>query len=103
MQAWNFLRKLTITALAATVTSLCMATTEANEADEAELDSVKVLGPATTARILKAREQGPFKDWADFLKRVKGFKAKGAEHLSQSGLTVNGAPFDATNNGQTKP
>ena len=82
--------------------SCCLAT-EINQATEAELDSVKGLGPATTARILKARVQGPFKDWADFLKRVKGFKAKGAEHLSQAGLTVNGQPFDAAKAGPSQP
>ena len=103
MPAWTTARKFGIALLLAFVTGLCLASVEANEANEAELDSVKGLGPASTARILKAREQGPFKDWADFLKRVKGFKAKGAELLSQAGLTVNGAPFNATNNGQTKP
>jgi len=103
MPAWTTARKFGVALLLAFVTGLCLAAVEANEADEAELDSVKGLGPATTARILKAREQGPFKDWADFLKRVKGFKAKGAEHLSQAGLTVNGQPFDAAKAGPSKP
>ncbi len=93
MRTLNRLRLLGLAALALTLSSVCMASTELNDATEAELDSIKGLGPSSTARILKAREQGPFKDWADFLKRVKGFKAKGAEHLSGGGLTVNGAPF----------
>lgn len=68
--------------------------TEANQANEAELDSVKGLGPASTARILKARETGgPFKDWADLMKRVKGIKPATAKKLSNAGLTVNGLAY----------
>ena len=50
MRPWNLLCKWTITALAVSVTSLCLASIEVNNADEAELDSVKGLGPASTAR-----------------------------------------------------
>jgi competence protein ComEA len=72
-----------------TIISLqCFAGTEANSATEAELDAIKGLGPASTALILKAREQGPFKDWKDFVKRVKGIKAAKAAQLSANGLTV---------------
>lgn len=67
--------------------------TDVNQANEAELDSVKGLGPASTARILKAREQGPFKDWADFMHRVKGIKPATAKRLSDAGLTVNGQAY----------
>lgn len=74
--------------------------TEVNQATEAELDSIKGLGPASTARILQARESGPFQDWADFLRRVKGFQSRSAARLSEAGLTVNGQHFDAT--GKTK-
>lgn len=67
--------------------------TDVNKANEAELDSVKGLGPASTARILKAREKGPFKDWADFMQRVKGIKPAVAKRLSDAGLTVNGQAY----------
>jgi competence protein ComEA len=103
MLAWTTARKFGIALMLALVTGLCLASVEANDADEATLDSVKGLGPASTARILKAREQGAFKDWADFLKRVKGFKAKAAEQLSQGGFTVNGQPFDAAKASPSKP
>jgi len=66
---------------------------EINTANEAELDSVKGLGPSSTARILKARESGPFKDWADLGRRVKGIKPATAEKLSAGGLTVNMQPY----------
>ncbi len=81
-------------ALACLLAAASIGATEINQATEAELDSVKGLGPASTARILQAREQAPFKDWADFLRRVKGFKTNAAERLSEAGLTVNGAAFE---------
>jgi competence protein ComEA len=61
---------------------------DVNTANEAELDSIKGLGPSSTARILKAREQGPFKDWSDLMRRVKGIKPAMAAKLSDAGLTV---------------
>lgn len=80
--------------LASLVAAAAIGATEINQATEAELDSVKGLGPASTARILQAREQAPFKDWADFMRRVKGFKAATAARVSEAGLTVNGAAFE---------
>lgn len=66
---------------------------DVNSATEAQLDGVKGLGPSSTGRILEARAVGPFKDWADFMARVKGIKTSAATKLSAEGLTVNGAPF----------
>jgi competence protein ComEA len=68
---------------------------DVNRANEAELDGIKGLGPSSTARILKARETGPFKSWADFMARVKGIKAATATKLSAAGLTVGDAPYPA--------
>lgn len=69
---------------------------EANSATEAELDSVKGLGPAQTARILQAREQGgAFQDWADLMRRVKGIKPATATRLSRNGFTVQNQPYEA--------
>jgi competence protein ComEA len=67
---------------------------DANTANEAELDSVKGLGPASTARILAARSSGPFADWADLMRRVQGIKPATARKLTLGGLTVNNTPFD---------
>lgn len=77
-----------ILALSAAGASLALAV-EVNTATEAELDSVKGLGPSQTARILQAREKGQFKDWADLMARVKGIRPATAEKLSVNGLTVN--------------
>lgn len=66
---------------------------DVNTATEAQLDGVKGLGPSSTARILQARDAGTFKDWKDFMARVKGIKLGTARKLSGVGLTVNGAPL----------
>lgn len=69
---------------------------EVNNATEAQLDGLRGLGPSQTARILQAREAGPFKDWADFMARVKGIKAPTATKLSAQGLTVGGTTYPGT-------
>jgi competence protein ComEA len=72
--------------------SACFAV-DVNRASEAELDGIKGLGPSSTARVLKAREAGPFKSWSDFMARVKGIKPATATKLSAAGLTVGDAPY----------
>ena len=86
------LSKRWLTALALCLPLACWAV-DVNQATEAELDGIKGLGPASTARILKARETGPFKSWADLMARVKGIKPATAGKLSTNGLTVNQQPF----------
>jgi competence protein ComEA len=77
-----------------------LAAVEVNTANEAELDSVNGLGPASTARILAARSQGPFMDWPDLMRRVSGIGPATARKLSRNGLIVNGVPLEpATANG----
>jgi competence protein ComEA len=82
--------------LALWVSLSAAAAVEINTANEAELDSVRGLGPSSTARILKAREAGPFTDWQDMMRRVKGIKQSTAQKLSRQGLTVNGQALDET-------
>ena len=57
--------------------------------------ALKGVGPALSKRIVDARKQGEFKDWPDFMSRVKGVKEKAATKLSAEGLTVNGQSFGA--------
>ena len=68
---------------------------EINQANEAELDSVRGFGPPTTARILLERAKAPFSNWADLMRRVKGIKDARARQLSSEGMTVNGQPYPA--------
>ena len=69
---------------------------ELNSANEAELDSLRGIGPPTTRRILAAREQALFANWDDFLRRVKGLGPHHAQRLSAQGLTIDGLPFAAS-------
>ena len=76
--------------------ALAMAAVDVNKATGPELDAVKGIGPATSKIIVEERKKGAFKDWPDFINRVKGVGDKRAENLSEAGLTVNGATFKST-------
>jgi competence protein ComEA len=69
------------------------AAVDVNKATVAELDGIKGIGPAMSARILDARKRGEFKSWDDLLARVKGIGQGNAAKYSAGGLTVNGEPF----------
>ncbi|HMW23266.1 MAG TPA: helix-hairpin-helix domain-containing protein [Burkholderiaceae bacterium] len=70
------------------------AAVDVNKADQAALDSVKGIGPAIATKIIDERKKGAFKDWADFIDRVKGVGEGNAAKFSAEGLTVNGASFN---------
>ena len=86
-----------LTVLFALVTALSLSTAfaavDANKATEAELDSVKGIGPVTSRLIMAERKKGEFKNWADFIGRVKGLGEKSAAKFSAEGLTVSGAAY----------
>lgn len=71
----------------------CFAAVEVNQAGAAELDSVKGIGPAMSSRILDERRRGNFKDWNDFIARVKGLGEGNAARFSAAGMTVNGTAY----------
>ena len=68
---------------------------EINLASEAELDSVRGMGPAMSRAILAERQRQPFTDWADLMRRVKGIRSASAERFAAQGLTVNGQTWSA--------
>jgi competence protein ComEA len=68
---------------------------EINQASEAELDSVRGMGPAMSRAILAERQRQPFTDWADLMRRVKGIRSASAERFAAQGLTVNGQTWSA--------
>lgn len=71
-----------------------MADVEVNQGSVADLDAIKGIGPALSGRIVEARKQGDFKDWADLIARVPGIREAAAARLSAAGLTVNGRPYE---------
>lgn len=69
------------------------AAVDVNKASEADLDSIKGIGPGTSAKIIEQRKSAPFKSWGDLMTRVSGIGARRAASLSEQGLTVNGEAF----------
>ena len=79
--------------LLALCAAVSFAAVDINKATVADLDSIKGIGPATSAKMLDERKASPFKDWADLIQRVPGIGDKRATKLSAQGLTVNGDAF----------
>jgi competence protein ComEA len=69
------------------------AAVDVNKASEADLDGIKGIGPVTSKLILSERKKGDFKNWEDFVTRVKGVGDKNAAKFSAEGLTVGGAAY----------
>jgi competence protein ComEA len=82
-----------LAAVLAFVAMSVFAAVDVNKATPAELDGVKGIGPAISAKIVAERSKSPFKDWDDMVNRVSGIGEKSALKLSEGGLTVNGAAY----------
>jgi competence protein ComEA len=87
--------KLLMGLLLALMSSLSFAAVDLNKASQADLESIKGIGPAMSTRILDERKKSDFKDWLDFVDRVKGVGPGNASKFSEAGLTVNGASYAA--------
>lgn len=72
------------------------AAVDANKASQAELETVKGIGPGLSAKILDARKAGAFKDWNDMVERVSGIGPGNAAKFSQAGLMVNNVAYNGT-------
>jgi competence protein ComEA len=74
--------------------AVSFAAVDVNKATAAELDSIKGIGPAISAKILDEKKKGGnFKDWNDLVTRVNGVGEGNAAKFSAEGLTVGGASF----------
>ena len=67
---------------------------DVNQASQAELETVKGIGPGLSAKIMKARQASTFKTWDDLVDRVGGVGPGNAARFSQAGLTVSGAAYN---------
>lgn len=81
-------------ALIAAFTLNAFAAVDANRANQADLETVKGIGPGLSGKIIEARKTGDFKNWGEFVERVGGVGPGSAARLSQAGLTVAGATYD---------
>ena len=82
-----------LAALLALFAAAAFAAVDANTATQAELESVKGIGPAISSKIVEERQKAPFKDWQDMATRVKGVGVRNSAKFSSGGLTVNGAAY----------
>lgn len=78
---------------AAMYVAMSFAAVDVNKASAADLDGLKGIGPAISGKIIEERKKGDFKDWNDFIDRVKGVGENNAAKFSAEGLTVGGAAF----------
>ena len=90
------MKKILVAAMFSLLAAASFAAVDVNKASEADLDSIKGIGPSTTSKIIEQRKAAPFKSWGDLIKRVPGIGDKRAAKLSHEGLTVNGEAFKAT-------
>jgi competence protein ComEA len=82
--------------LAAMSLVAAFASVDVNKGTEADLDSIKGIGPATSKQIMAERKKAEFKNWDDLISRVKGLGDKTAAKLSEGGLTVGGASYKSS-------
>lgn len=78
------------------------AAVDVNKATEAELDGIKGIGPVTSKLIMTERKKGEFKNWDDFITRVKGVGDASAAKFSAEGLTVGGAAYKGAGAAEAK-
>jgi competence protein ComEA len=82
-----------IAALVALLAATAFAAVDANKATQAELESIKGIGPAISTKIVDERKKGDYKDWNDLVTRVNGVGEHNAATFSTGGLTVNGKAY----------
>ena len=90
------IRKLLAALCIAAFAFAAQAAVDVNKANQAELETVKGIGPGLSTKILDARKAGAFKDWNDLADRVGGVGPGNAAKFSQAGLTVNHTGYDGS-------
>jgi competence protein ComEA len=76
--------------LVALSTFAAQAAVDVNKASQADLETLRGVGPSLSGKIIEARKAGDFKSWGDLVDRVSGVGPASAAKLSKVGLTVVG-------------
>ncbi|MDO9314953.1 MAG: helix-hairpin-helix domain-containing protein [Burkholderiaceae bacterium] len=92
-----------VTLLIAALAFAAHAAVDVNKASQAELETIKGIGPSMSGKILDERKKGSFRDWTDVVTRIKGVGPANATKFSSDGLTVNGAGFKPELVASSKP
>lgn len=88
---------LLLAALLVTMSTAFAGPVEANNADQAALQSLKGLGPVKSQAIIDERtKNGPFKNADDLAARVHGLGPKSVAKLEAEGLTIGGSSAPPT-------
>lgn len=61
-----------------------------NQATRAEIEAVRGVGVELTDRLLHARLEGPFRDWPDLRRRVKGVSQRALAGLNEARFRIHG-------------
>jgi competence protein ComEA len=77
-----------------TVSSMATISTglDLNQATRAEIEAVRGVGVELTDRLLAARERGPFQDWGEARKRVKGLGKRALMGFAEAGFHIRNQP-----------
>jgi competence protein ComEA len=89
------MRRLAVGALLLAWALLARAEIDVATANRAQLEQLRGVGPPLAEAILAERSKVAFKDWGDLIARVRGIRAAKARQLSDAGLRVGGAPYEA--------
>ncbi len=92
-----------LAALFTLIAATAFAAVDVNKASQADLETIKGIGPGISTKILDERKKGNFKDWPDLVERVKGVGDANASKFSTEGLTVNGQGFKGAAAPAAKP
>lgn len=75
---------------------------EVNSADQAELETLTGIGPATARAIIKERDaNGPFTDAGNLSQRVRGIGSKSVIRLVDNGLLFSQTSSDKNSENKT--